>query len=234
MGFFSNLLMFSSLSVDRLIAAAFPIFYKNLNKKHYICCHVSVLIIVSCFILYRMIYVVIQYPDWPVTGNIADTLGMISYDSTIMNFLLSLFVYIPPLFCYFLLGLILICRKETSEQHMKKIYRSILIIISVNIGFYLLGWMIGQFIYDPLADSSTNPINLFVLLVFSMIIVNIGGAANALILYLNSCDYQKAYKKEFSKIKHLLFKCLNIKQHTSTIHIQPRIQNQIIRVVNPS
>jgi len=68
---------------------------------------------------------------------------------------------------------------------MKKIYRSILIIISVNIGFYLLGWMIGQFIYDPLADSSTNPINLFVLLVFSMIIVNIGGAANALILYLN-------------------------------------------------
>jgi len=58
-----------------------------------------------------MIYVAIQYPDWPVTGNIADTLGMISYDSTIINFLSSLYMYIPPLFCYFLLGLILISRK---------------------------------------------------------------------------------------------------------------------------
>uniref|UniRef100_A0A914LFT9 G_PROTEIN_RECEP_F1_2 domain-containing protein n=1 Tax=Meloidogyne incognita TaxID=6306 RepID=A0A914LFT9_MELIC len=111
MGLFSILVMFSSLSLDRLIAAAFPIYYKNLNKKHYIYCHASVLIIVSCFILYRMIYVAIQYPDWPVTGNIADTLAMISYDSTIMNFLSSLYMYIPPLFCYFLLGLILISRK---------------------------------------------------------------------------------------------------------------------------
>ncbi|CAK5032850.1 unnamed protein product [Meloidogyne enterolobii] len=94
--------------------------------------------------------------------------------------------------------------------------------------------MIGVFIYDPLAASSTNTTNLFLLLVFSMIIVNIGGATNALILFLNSCDYQKAYKKEFSKIKHHLFKCLNIKQQTSTILIQPRIQNQITKVVNPA
>ncbi|CAK5082440.1 unnamed protein product [Meloidogyne enterolobii] len=132
-----------------------------------------------------MIYVCIQYPDWPVTGNIADTLDMIAYDSTIMNYLESLYIYIPPLFCYLLLGLILICRKDTSEQHMKKIYRSILIIISINIGFYLLGWMISEFIYEPLAESSTNPTDLFLLLVFSMIIVNIGGATNALILFLN-------------------------------------------------
>jgi len=68
---------------------------------------------------------------------------------------------------------------------MKKIYRSILIIIFVNIGFYISGLMIATFLYHPLADSSTNPINLFLLQMFIMVIVNIGGATNALILYLN-------------------------------------------------
>nr|CAD2154560.1 unnamed protein product [Meloidogyne enterolobii] len=132
-----------------------------------------------------MIYVAIQYPDWPVTGNIADTLGMISYDSTIINFLSSLYMYIPPLFCYFLLGLILISRKDTSEQFMKKIYRSILIIICVNISFYIFGLMIGTFVYHPLADSSASPIDLFLLQIFIMVLVNIGGATNALILFIN-------------------------------------------------
>nr|CAD2154590.1 unnamed protein product [Meloidogyne enterolobii] len=93
-----------------------------------------------------MIYVVTQYPDWPVTGNIADTLGMISYDSTIMDFLSSLLIYIPPLSCYLLLGLILICRKDTTEQHMKKIYRSIIIIIFVKHRF-LFTWLDDWTIY---------------------------------------------------------------------------------------
>uniref|UniRef100_A0A915NE19 Serpentine receptor class gamma n=1 Tax=Meloidogyne floridensis TaxID=298350 RepID=A0A915NE19_9BILA len=61
----------------------------NLKKKHYLYCHASVVIIVSSFILYRTILVVIQYPDWPVTGNVVDTLGMIAYGSTMMNILMS-------------------------------------------------------------------------------------------------------------------------------------------------
>nr|CAD2195851.1 unnamed protein product [Meloidogyne enterolobii] len=117
---------------------------------------------------------------------------------------------------------------------MKKIYRSILIIIFVNIGFYISGLMIATFLYHPLADSSTNPINLFLLQMFIMVIVNIGGATNALILYLNSCDYRKAYMKELNKIKHfVLFKCFGIQQQTSSIHVLPKIHNQIPSVVNP-
>jgi len=86
----------------------------NLKKKHYIYCHASVIIIVSSFILYRTIYVVIQYPDWPVTGNVVDTLGMIAYDSPMMNILMSQYIYIPPILFYFLLGLVLICRKGNN------------------------------------------------------------------------------------------------------------------------
>uniref|UniRef100_A0A1I8AXF7 G_PROTEIN_RECEP_F1_2 domain-containing protein n=1 Tax=Meloidogyne hapla TaxID=6305 RepID=A0A1I8AXF7_MELHA len=236
MGFFSILVMFTSLSIDRLIAAAFPIFYKNIRKKQYIYCHASAILVVSFFILYRMIYVAIEYPEWPVTGNIADTLAMITYDNSIIAFLSSPFTYIPPLFCYLLLGLVLICRKDTSEQHMKKIYRSIFIIIFVNIGCYLFGLMIGTFFYHPLANSSISPINLFLLQTFIMVIVNIGGATNAPILFINSCDYRNAYKKEFNKIKHfIMFKCFGIQQQTNQITALPKIhQNQITSVVNPN
>ena len=63
------------------------------------------------FVLYTIIQSVIEFPEWSVTGNISDTLGMIAADNSIVAFLLTPYLYVPPFVCYMLLGLILICKK---------------------------------------------------------------------------------------------------------------------------
>nr|CAD2179147.1 unnamed protein product [Meloidogyne enterolobii] len=97
---------------------------------------------------------------------------------------------------------------------MKKVYRSVFLIIFVNIGGYLFCSLIVEYILVPFFGA--NQINFLLFLIIPGLIINFASASNAPILFINSNDYKDAYKKEFNFIKNILFKKVGIKQQTKT------------------
>uniref|UniRef100_A0A1I8BRM2 Uncharacterized protein n=1 Tax=Meloidogyne hapla TaxID=6305 RepID=A0A1I8BRM2_MELHA len=107
---------------------------------------------------------------------------------------------------------------------MSKVYRSLFLIVFVNIGCYTLGFMITSIVgaFFP----SNNPVNIISFGTIPGVLINIGSASNAPILYINSTDYKKAYKKEFKLIKKIiLLKCFGIHQISQVHPMIPSVNN---------
>ncbi|CAK5016489.1 unnamed protein product [Meloidogyne enterolobii] len=64
--------MYILMGFDRLFAIAFPIFYKNLNKKLYIIVHLTTLFIFAITIFLYGILPIFDYKNILVTGNPLD------------------------------------------------------------------------------------------------------------------------------------------------------------------
>jgi len=113
---------------------------------------------------------------------------------------------------------------------MRKVYRSLFLIVFFNIGGYFFSLLIGVYIINPL--GAADPLHAQLYIMFGALILNIAGSSNAPILYINrsfickiekhfytknfSSDYNEAYKKEFYLLIKSLKKLLNIGQQTTT------------------
>jgi len=73
--------------------------------------HLTVVITFICFIIYRIIQVIILYPEWPVNGSIGDTLSLITLNSSIWTFISSPLSMLPSIIPYLIIGLIVKCLK---------------------------------------------------------------------------------------------------------------------------
>ncbi|KAF7633482.1 hypothetical protein Mgra_00007171 [Meloidogyne graminicola] len=211
-GFYSSLLMINTLSFDRLLSALLPIFYNNIKQTKYICIHFIIIITLNCYVIIRIILTVNNLPEWPVNGSVADSIGMISYSN-------SPFIFVPSLICYLIVGLIIKFRTVITNIEMKKLYRSLFLIIFINAGGYMFG--IGL-IYFNIQNIIKNQ---FIFIQFGILIgliLNIASSSNAPILIINSNDYRNAYKKEFTFIKQKIFKLFSINQQ-----IKPTIVTRV-------
>ncbi|CAK5072788.1 unnamed protein product [Meloidogyne enterolobii] len=190
--------------------------------RKYICVHISIILLFDCFIFYKIIHTALFSYDLPVDGNIPTSLNVISNDMKI-PVSISILIYFPSIILYFAVGLILKYREAPSDQNsISKVYRSLFLIIFVNIGCYTLGLLIKNI--NSLIFPSENFANSNLNGILTGVLVNIGCASNAPILYINSTDYKEAYKKEVKLIKTLiLIKCFGIQQTPTTVH--PIIQN---------
>ncbi|KAF7633030.1 hypothetical protein Mgra_00007611 [Meloidogyne graminicola] len=99
---------------------------------------------------------------------------------------------------------------NTSVNNMnKKVYRSFIIII--------------KYFINPVKITNMLIYNLYSII--PVVLLNFSIVCNAPILYINSIDYNNAYKKEFKIIKQFLFKLFGIKQITNTVVVTiPRNQ----------
>uniref|UniRef100_A0A914M4K3 Serpentine receptor class gamma n=1 Tax=Meloidogyne incognita TaxID=6306 RepID=A0A914M4K3_MELIC len=245
-GYFSTFLMMYSLSFDRLLAVAFPFLqkssddlkaktvgqrdgryivvaqlfnYQSVKRHYYICVHLTVVITFICFIIYRIIQVIILYPEWPVNGSIGDTLSLITLNSSIWAFISSPLSMLPSIIPYLIIGLIVKCLKVSSNDNKKsKLWRSLFLIVFVDIGGYFINFSIMMFILAPI--KCDNPIRFLSLVIFPGLFLNLAIMSTAPILFINSTDYNKAYRKEFNKIKVIIRKMLGIKVHP-TIQVKP-------------
>ncbi|KAF7631208.1 hypothetical protein Mgra_00008583 [Meloidogyne graminicola] len=228
-GFCSAFFMMYSLSFDRLLAVAFPIYYSNLKHRTYIFVHLLIILIYNCFIIYRIIQVVIQFPEWPVNGSVGDTLGMLTMFSSIWTYFFLSYIFAPAVISYIIIGIIIKFIKISSINDKKnKLWRSLFIIVFLNIGCYLLNFSIIIFVLTPI--KCTDPIHFYNLIIFPGLFINLSGMATAPILFINSTDYNKAYKKEFNKIKYSVKKCLGMKQNNIII-VKP-CSNTVIKWIN--
>nr|CAD2132213.1 unnamed protein product [Meloidogyne enterolobii] len=193
-------IMFLTMSVDRVIAVASPIFYANINFRSYIFLHILPIFTLSVFIFYQILSKIGAHPDFPVTGNLADIFGITSIIDARL-------IYIPLLLTSILLhiivGFLVKYKGDLANEKLRKLFRSLSLIVFVNIGGYFIFNVIYFLI---LAFLPISPEMIWYLSGYLAVILNISAAVNAPILYFNSSDYNTAYKKEYGIIKLKLIK----------------------------
>ena len=121
---------------------------------------------------------------------------------------------------------------------MKKVYRSLILIVFINVGGYIICNLITIYILIPITGD--NQIQLLLYGIIPSVILIFASASSAPILYINrsffnqkihkkifnfSSDYNNAYNKEYRLIKKCLFKLFRIKQKiitTTTVEVLPK------------
>ncbi|KAL7080150.1 hypothetical protein ACQ4LE_000464 [Meloidogyne hapla] len=218
-GFYSTVFLFASLAFDRLFGVMFPIFYYNTRQRNYIILHIAALIFYNIYILYKIIKSIITYPECPVTGLFSDIMFVITFNQ--QNSLLIQYVIIPPLvIIYLIFGMLVKFKSALGNENMRKLYRSIFIIIFVNFASYLMGPLLGSLIST---FFNLKPITYWFIFLYIPMLLNISCAINGPVLFMNSEDYRNAYLEEFKKIKLIFLKA----RTSNVIQASP---NQIIMV----
>nr|CAD2156466.1 unnamed protein product [Meloidogyne enterolobii] len=77
-----------------------------------------------------------DFPDWLINGDNYEAYEIVAYDNGLGSLLL--YMFIPIIIFYVLVGLILAFRKGSSDSTMKKVYRSLILIVLINVGGYVL------------------------------------------------------------------------------------------------
>uniref|UniRef100_A0A914IBU8 Uncharacterized protein n=1 Tax=Globodera rostochiensis TaxID=31243 RepID=A0A914IBU8_GLORO len=132
-------------------------------------------------------FLVVITPDLPVTGQLSDTCTPINL---IYNY--GLVVCIITFVLYVQLALI-VWKLSYQSPSSVRLFRSLSAICGLIVGSYFLNAIIRMIVVDLL-----DPIQLWYVNVAGSVLVNIGAAANAPILFLISTQYRNLIKTELS------------------------------------
>nr|CAD2182551.1 unnamed protein product [Meloidogyne enterolobii] len=171
-----------------------------MNFRFYIFLHILPIFTLSVFILYQILSKIGAHSEFPVTGNLADIFGLTSIIDARL-------IYAPLLLTSMLLhiivGFLVKYKGDLANEKLRKLFRSLSLIVFVNIGGYFIFNVIFGLI---MAFLPISPEMIWYLSGYLAIILNVSAAVNAPILYFNSTDYNTAFKKEFGIIKTKLIK----------------------------
>ncbi|KAL7079960.1 hypothetical protein ACQ4LE_000541 [Meloidogyne hapla] len=193
--------MFLTMSIDKVIAIAFPLFYIKVKFRLYIYAHILALIIFAVFMFCLLISAIAARPDYPVTGNLSDFNGLpMPFDTR--NMFIGFLIL--SILAHLIVGLLAKYKGDLPDEKIRRLFRSLSLIILLNIGGYFL-YLAS--ILASIAFITKNTVMIWYLGCYNALILNISAALNAPILYMNSSDYNEAYNKEFGLIKKLYGKC---------------------------
>nr|CAD2189132.1 unnamed protein product [Meloidogyne enterolobii] len=117
-------------------------------------------------------------------------------------------------------------RKNRDLHHatIKKLYRSLYLIVFVNICSCLIFFVVAILLLGFSIESGINE-EIWFILSYSTIIYCFGSASNAPILFINSTDYREAYLKEFDLIKSFFKRIFNNSVTPTNVNAVANIQN---------
>ncbi|KAL7079157.1 hypothetical protein ACQ4LE_001537 [Meloidogyne hapla] len=195
-----------SISFDRFLAVAFPLYYNNTKHNNYIAVHIIVLLIFIIFSYGTMLIAMeINSPLGYVSGSnceIIATISNINMEQCIAQYLF-LFVTIGS---YIFIPILVKFKAALTNEKMKKFNRSIFLIVLFNVGSYIIATMVITITYR---FTEITPVILWYITESTMIYINIGAVGIVPIICLNSSDYRKAYQSEFKKFFKFIKKSSN-------------------------
>ncbi|KAL3100934.1 hypothetical protein niasHS_001394 [Heterodera schachtii] len=132
-------------------------------------------------------------PFNPTTGSISGIFdGPIGRKVFGLTFLLNLF----SICCYVAIFVVIRRKNGVSQQTNTRLLRSLVIILSISIGGYLVALSMFQ-ILDVIGPSLRSPIRIWQFEFFIAIFLNATAGSNAIVLYFSSTEYRHNFKKEF-------------------------------------
>ncbi|KAL3099086.1 hypothetical protein niasHS_001074 [Heterodera schachtii] len=212
---------------DRLFAVVLPFKHSVIFTKYkykYLFSHLFICVNYGAFILYNVLTFAFQNARKPTTGVVSESF---------QDYVNELFVdgiYILSLCstcCYVSIFVIIQCKNGVTQQTNTRLLRSLVIILSINIGGYLSTMIMYKFI-DAIAPLLESPIRFWQFGFIAGILLNIGAGSNAVVLYFSSKEYRQLFKKEFRALKSR-FANKNAVQRIATIKVHNGVKPVIVR-----
>jgi hypothetical protein len=114
------------LSIDRLLAIAAPLFYRNLNQRLYLSAHMLVILGFNVFFFVTLIRAYQLYPNWQLTGYVGELLTSVpGVGQTLMY--ISFGVFSTTILVYLLVGILVKVKTGKRKE-----------LVSVNINLHKL------------------------------------------------------------------------------------------------
>ncbi|KAL3098878.1 hypothetical protein niasHT_024633 [Heterodera trifolii] len=135
-------------------------------------------------------------PHNPTTGMVAETLLGPVRDKFFAG---TFFISLCSTCCYLAIFVIIRRKNGVTQQTNTRVLRSLSIILSINIGGYLINLSIYFFI-DAFGSLFGSPIRAWQFSFIAGILLNASAGSNAIVLYFNSTEYRQVFKKEFGAL----------------------------------
>ncbi|KAL3098876.1 hypothetical protein niasHT_024631 [Heterodera trifolii] len=183
-------------AVDRLFAVISPLKHMEILLQFKYVYLFSYLLICTIYGAYSLNYVLanaFENAGNPTTGMLAESFrGTIGHKSVTHTFIISL----CSSCCYVTIFVLIRRRNFVNQQTNARVLRSLVIILSINIVGYVFTLAIYQFI-GAFRHMFGSPIRIWQFGFIAGILLNAAAGSNAIVLYFNSTDYRRLFKKEF-------------------------------------
>ncbi|KAL3099087.1 hypothetical protein niasHS_001075 [Heterodera schachtii] len=202
---------------DRFFAVVLPFKHSVIFTKYkyqYLFSHLFICINYGAFILYNVLTFAFQNAEKPTTGAVSESF---------QDYVNELFVdgiYILSVCsacCYVAIFVIIRCKNGVTQQTNTRLLRSMVIILSINIGGYFITMIMYKFI-DAIAPLLGSSIRFWQYGFIAGILLNVGAGSNAVVLYFSSTEYRQLFMKEFRALKNR-FANRNAVQRIATIKV---------------
>ncbi|KAL3100915.1 hypothetical protein niasHS_001375 [Heterodera schachtii] len=208
---------------DRLFAVALPFKHSSIFAQYklpYLLGHLLICVIYGAFTLNYVLGFAFENAGNPTTGVVAETfMGPVGYKFFAGTFIISL----GSTCCYMSIFVIIRCKNGVTEQTNTRVLRSLVIILSINIGGYLFTMVMYQLLY-AFGSILGPPIRTWQVGFIAGILLNVASGSNVVVLYFNSTDYRRVFKKEFQALKGYF--CNKNAVHPISVKNQVRCANQ--------
>nr|CAD2131130.1 unnamed protein product [Meloidogyne enterolobii] len=142
-----------SAAADRLFAVAIPHLHKSIcieHKRTYLGAHTIFCALCGTYNLYFITAFSIKNPNIPVTACIADIL---SGDVGIENLIYCTILNSLTALCYILIWIIIRCKKGVSEETNTRLLRSLVCIMVISIGGYIINLSVYQAVFKLIEEQ---------------------------------------------------------------------------------
>ncbi|KAL3099085.1 hypothetical protein niasHS_001073 [Heterodera schachtii] len=190
---------------DRFFAVVSPFKHSSIFTKYkipYLLGHLLICVIYAALVQYFVLDYAFENAGNPTTGVVAETLlGPVGYKFFAGTFIISF----CSTCCYVSIFVIIRCKNGVTQQTNTRVLRSLVIILSINIGGYLINLAMYQLLY-AFGSFLGPPIRAWQFGFISGILLNAAAGSNAIVLFLNSTEYRQLFKKELRVVKEHFLK----------------------------
>ncbi|KAI1717015.1 serpentine type 7TM GPCR chemoreceptor srsx domain-containing protein [Ditylenchus destructor] len=185
------------IGIDRLLSVTIWIWQKHLNVTMYLSVIVSICSIYGFYIVYLSAQVVNELPDMMILCQHNDIyqkeVGTIVTRNALIIIALNILCYVIVWICLIRSALKRNALRESFSQASARIYKSLTVIMAVEVFGYLSNTLFRLTIIPKLRLSALNTLYVNTA---SSLLTNVAMASNAFILYAFSREYHRVFQMQ--------------------------------------
>ncbi|KAL3088122.1 hypothetical protein niasHS_009408 [Heterodera schachtii] len=197
----ASLALIALTGMDRLIQLAFEKWHAKVNRTVYLGTFVLISLFFGILMGLKYAQIAFCHPKWPQTGTISD---IFLFEFKPIFFIFMLMANFIAILFYVFIWVVVKWKKFGSQLPTNSIksktntnarlFKSLVVIISISIGCYLFNGMVRLFVLPPL---HLDQVKVWFVEMFFGILLNVGVTLNAPVLFICSKDYRKCFGPKY-------------------------------------